>query len=166
MVARLEHGHCRVAHTEWGEDRCWECWTWRDLGTRLWGIASGSKAGGQDVVGGDFGLSCSSCQFSSMSVGGKAEDFVSGGGLGTLPIRRQLETAGAGAGQAGCSALLLLLLPRPKGWVIFRFKYELCLVSCESSPWDWELCVPAEFGDILRDGKKHQSQDLWFWLCL
>lgn len=82
------------------------------------------------MVGGDFGLSCSSLQFSSMSVGGKAEDFVSGGGLGTLPVRRQLETAGAGAGQAGCSALLL---PRPKGWVIFRFKHELCLVPCESS---------------------------------
>lgn len=112
------------------------------------------------MVGGDFGLSCCSRQFSSMSVGGKAEDFVSGGGLGTLPVRRQLETAGAGAGQAGCSALLL---PRPKGWVIFRFKHELCLVPCESSLWDWELCVPAESGDILGDGKKHPSQDLRLW---
>lgn len=112
------------------------------------------------MVGGDFGLSCGSRQFSSMSVGGKAQDFVSGGGLGTLPVRRQLETAGAGAGQAGCSALLL---PGPKGWVIFRFKHELCLVPCESSLWEWEPCVPAESGDILGGGKKHQSRDLRFW---
>lgn len=41
-------------------------------------MASGSRAGGQDVVGGDFGLSCGSRQFSSMTVGGKAEDFVWG----------------------------------------------------------------------------------------
>lgn len=116
------------------------------------------------MAGGDFGLSCGSRQFSSMSVGGKAEDFVSGGGLGTLPVRRQLETAGAGAGQAGCSALLLLL-PRPKGWVIFRFKHELCLVPCESSLWEWEPCVPVESGDILGGGKS-TSPEISVWVLV
>lgn len=101
-----------------------------------------AKREGRKWLEGDFGLSCGISSAFFHACGWQAGGFRLGGGgeeFRTLLIHGQWGTATRWAGeggwgarwQAGCSALLLLLLlhPRPKGWFIFRFKTRAFLSS-------------------------------------